>query len=87
MAIICAPGGPFGRHFPLLVVGLKKLLNKKEEMMRIKTNLKAGGRRINHNETLVRVVRKSKGLKVRTSVKAGGKRINHNQILVHDSGR
>ena len=55
--------------------------------MRIKTNLKAGGRRINHNETLVRVVRKSKGLKVRTSVKAGGKRINHNQILVHDSGR
>jgi hypothetical protein len=40
--------------------------------MKIKTNVKAGGRDLNHNQTMAR------GLKVMTSVKAGGS-FNHNQ--------
>lgn len=39
-------------------------------MMNIKTHIKAGGAKINHNQT---------GLKIKTSVKAGGAKINHNQ--------
>ena len=44
--------------------------------LKVKTNIKAGGIRVNHNETLVR------GLKVKTSVKAGGLRTNHNETLM-----
>jgi hypothetical protein len=49
--------------------------------LKVKTNVKAGGRPIpsNHNETLVRQA--AKGLRVRTSVKAGGI-LNHNETLV-----
>ena len=39
--------------------------------MRVKSNVKAGGWRLNHSQ----VVRK--GLRVRSSVKAGGIRLNH----------
>ena len=41
--------------------------------MKIKTNVKAGGLSINHNQTI------SRGLKVKTNVKAGGLSANHNQ--------
>lgn len=37
--------------------------------MTIKTNVRAGGRKVNHNETLA----------VRSGVKAGGKKFNHNE--------
>lgn len=40
--------------------------------LKVKTHIKAGGRRLNHNETLVRVPRPAAGLKVKTHVKAGG---------------
>jgi hypothetical protein len=39
--------------------------------MTIKTNVKAGGQRVNHNETLA----------VRSDLKAGGLELNHNEAL------
>jgi hypothetical protein len=42
--------------------------------MNTKTNVKAGGTSLNHNETL-------RGLKVRTSVKAGRLAANHSESL------
>jgi len=39
--------------------------------MKVKTNVKAGGLRVNHNETLVRDAAKARGLAVKTHVKAG----------------
>jgi hypothetical protein len=42
--------------------------------MKIKTNLKAGGHRWNHNQT-------AKGLRAKSGVKAGGFRWNHNQTV------
>jgi len=39
--------------------------------MTIKTNVKAGGREMNHNETL----------KIRSNVKAGALTTNHNESL------
>lgn len=53
--------------------------------MKIRTNLKAGGRKLNHNQTLVRDTRKTKGVEVKTNVRAGGRMKNHNQTLVCDS--
>jgi len=46
--------------------------------MKIRTKVKAGGRSINHNETLVR---DSRGLRVKTNVKAGGLSRNHNETF------
>jgi len=40
--------------------------------MKIKTKLNAGGRDINHNQSL----------RVKSAVKAGGRDINHNQTVV-----
>ncbi len=53
--------------------------------MKVKTNLKAGGLAINHNETLVRDIPKARGLKVKTHLKAGGMFLNHNETLVRDT--
>ena len=39
--------------------------------MNVKTKIKAGGRKPNHNETMVRDAAKASGLKVKTNVKAG----------------
>ena len=50
--------------------------------MKIRTNLRAGGRKINHNQTLVRDDRKATGVKVWTQLKSGGRRLNHNQTMV-----
>ena len=51
--------------------------------MKIKSNVKAGGQVINHNETVVRNKR-SKGLTVKTGVKAGGFDLSHNEKMVQD---
>ncbi|HEV8715554.1 MAG TPA: hypothetical protein VGX03_22350 [Candidatus Binatia bacterium] len=53
--------------------------------MKVKTNLKAGGIYINHNETLVRNIPQARGLKVKTNLKAGGISQNHNETLVCDT--
>ena len=50
--------------------------------MKVKTNLKAGGNNLNHNETLVRDT--ARGLRVKTHLKAGGQNLNHNETLVRD---
>ena len=49
--------------------------------MKVRTNVKAGRKALNHNETLVR---EGKGLKVKTHVKAGRLALNHNETLVRD---
>ena len=41
--------------------------------MTIKTNIKAGGMRSNHNQA---------GLTLKSGVKAGGMRTNHNQSVI-----
>ena len=43
--------------------------------MKIKTNVKAGGIQMQHNQTVAR------GLKIKTSVKAGGINLQHNQTM------
>jgi hypothetical protein len=66
----------------------------KELIMKVKTNVKAGGLDWNHNETLARAAAKGKGpqgkapgLKVKTNVKAGGYDFNHNETLVRAGSR
>ena len=39
--------------------------------MKVKTNVKAGGANLNHNETVLPDAAKAKGLRVKTNVKAG----------------
>ena len=57
-------------------------MNRKEVIMKIRTNIKAGGIDIlNHNEKLVSG-NKSKSLTVKTGVKAGGSGVQHNEKLV-----
>ena len=46
--------------------------------MKTKTNIKAGGISLNHNQTQVRAC----GLRIKTGVKAGGISLNHNQTQV-----
>jgi hypothetical protein len=41
---------------------------KKIDSLRVKTNIKAGGRSIQHNQT---VARPAKGLRIKTNIKAG----------------
>ena len=50
--------------------------------MQVKTQVKAGGRVLNHNQTLVRDQAPRQPLKVKTHVKAGALTANHNQTLV-----
>jgi hypothetical protein len=51
--------------------------------MKVKTNIKAGGLQVKHNETLVRTSKpQPKGLKVKTNIKAGGFQLNHNETVV-----
>jgi hypothetical protein len=50
--------------------------------MKTKTKVRAGGQRLNHNETLVQAA--PQGLKVKTRVRAGGNSLNHNETLVAD---
>src|SRR5206468_3890308 len=59
--------------------------------MKIKTNIKAGGMNLNHNQTSVRLAKRS-GLRVKTSVKAGMGTIgtaplNHNETLVRKQSK
>lgn len=42
--------------------------------MKVKSDVKAGGRTLNHNQT-------NRGLRVKSKVKAGGRGLNHNQTL------
>jgi hypothetical protein len=55
--------------------------------MKTKTNIKAGGLAMNHNETIVRDVPQARGLKVKTNVKAGGLAMNRNETLLRDGTR
>ena len=55
--------------------------------MQVKTRVKAGGRLVNHNETLVRAKGPAPSLKVKTRVKAGRLGGNHNETLVRDTPR
>jgi hypothetical protein len=55
--------------------------------MKLKTHIRAGGQKVNHNETLARDSAKGPGLKVKTRVRAGGNKINHNETLVADTAR
>jgi hypothetical protein len=50
--------------------------------MKVKTQLKAGGMSLQHNETMVRAPRQAKGLRVKTRLKAGGLQVQHNETLV-----
>ena len=55
--------------------------------MKIKTHVRAGGHKLNHNETLVRDAGRAKGLTVKTRVRAGKLAANHNETLVADTSR
>jgi hypothetical protein len=55
--------------------------------MQVKTRIKAGGVKLNHNETLVRAPSQAQGLKVKTRLKAGGLNVNHNETLVRSTRR
>jgi hypothetical protein len=55
--------------------------------MQVKTQLKAGGRVLNHNQTLVRDQPPRQPLKVKTKVKAGVLTANHNQTLVRATAK
>jgi hypothetical protein len=55
--------------------------------MQVKTQVKAGGMPINHNQTLVRDRLPHQPLKVKTHVKAGALSANHNQTLVRDPAK
>jgi hypothetical protein len=56
----------------------------KEPIMKTRTHIRAGGRRVNHNETLVPDAAAPRRLRVRTGITAGGRRINHNETLSRD---
>jgi hypothetical protein len=55
--------------------------------LKVKTHVRAGGPKVNHNETLVKDATTAKSLKVKTHVKAGGPRFNHSETLVADRPR
>jgi hypothetical protein len=55
--------------------------------MKTKRRVRAGGRTVNHNESLVRDAAKGRGLKVKTHVNAGGMPLNHNETLVRNRPR
>jgi hypothetical protein len=50
--------------------------------MQVRTNIRAGGLNLNHNQTLVRDREEIRRLKVKTNVKAGGHNLNHNETLL-----
>jgi hypothetical protein len=49
--------------------------------MRVRSNVKAGGVQVNHNQT---INREKKGLRVKSNVKAGALTDNHNQTVVRE---
>ena len=53
--------------------------------MQVKTNVKAGGISMQHNEAQVRAA--ARGLKVQTNVKAGGVNLQHNEAQVRAEAR
>jgi hypothetical protein len=53
--------------------------------MKTRTRVRAGGNKVNHNETLVKAA--PQGLKVKTRVRAGRIGLNHNETLVADTAR
>jgi hypothetical protein len=65
--------------------------------MQVKTQVKAGGVQLNHNQTLVRDQNRATAdtrpraqrqpLKVKTQLKAGALTTNHNQTLVRDTAK
>ena len=53
--------------------------------MRVKTNIKAGGFNLNHNQTAAHSTREAKSLKVKTNIKAGGNNLNHSHVMTRES--
>jgi hypothetical protein len=51
--------------------------------MKTRTHIKAGGRRMNHNQTLVCDAAQRR-LHVRTGINAGGRKLNHSETLSRD---
>lgn len=56
---------------------MQELIDKGECIMKIKTNVKAGGIDLNHNQNAAK-----SGMPVKTQVKAGRMSVNHNQMRV-----
>ena len=44
--------------------------------MKVKSSVKAGGLKVNHNQTTV-----GAGLRIKSGVKSGGPQFNHNQTV------
>jgi hypothetical protein len=61
-------------------IKLLKIYKEKRDAMIIKSNVKAGGLTMNHNE---KVARDKKSLTVKSGVKAGGI-VNHNEKIISD---
>jgi hypothetical protein len=53
--------------------------------MRVKSNIKAGGSNLNHNQTTAGDTAVGRSLKVRTNIKAGGNNLNHNETMARES--
>src|SRR5437762_1397909 len=75
--------GPLARIY-VRIENTLKIAEKRRTVMQIRTNVKAGGQSLNHNQTMLR--ESAKGLRVKTSLKAGGQTINHNQTMLRVKG-
>jgi hypothetical protein len=62
-------------------IKLLTIYKEKRDAMKIKSNVKAGGMNLQHNEKL------AKGLPIKTGVKAGGISMQHNEKLADDNSR
>ena len=81
---------------PALLEKGKNLEIEKERGMRIRTQLRAGGKNLNHSEALRvrttvkaggRYLNHSEALRVRATLKAGGWNLNHNEALKRQDDR
>jgi hypothetical protein len=52
-----------------------RMIKLRRNIMKVKSNVKAGGMNLQHNQTMAR------GLRVKSKVRAGGSQLNHNQTV------